>query len=151
MEWTFCGCMVSLWKHPDLICCIPNTRRPGMRHVLWKDNLIKSALHGITSLQWLLARHGAVSPWSIPACPPLLAWGMSGRWACCTHTHTVHTPVSGKGRCSTRRDLRFTMATCAGRRTTMALKPREGYTKSKIGAISGPQNGTCSNKETKRN
>ena len=41
------------------------------------------------------------------ACPPLLAWWMSRRWACCIHTYTVCTPISGKGRCSTRHDLRF--------------------------------------------
>ena len=77
------------------------------------------------------------------ACHLLLAWGMSGRWACCIHAYIVYTPIAGKGRCRHQTwplgSLHLEASKCAGERTTLALKPMGRVSiKSKIGTISGP-------------
>ena len=68
--------------------------------------------------------------------------------------YTVYTPIGGKGRCHTRRDLKdhFTQTRkSAGERSTLDLKPTRKDTQSpKQEQSVAPQNGPWSNKNFKK-
>ena len=67
---------------------------------------------------------------------------------CCIHTYTVYTPIGGKGRCRTRRDLQdhsMQARKSAGKISTLDLKPMRKDTRSpKQEQSVAPQNGPWS-------
>ena len=69
------------------------------------------------------------------------------RLPCRIHAYTVHTPIGGKGRCHTRRDLQdhSMQARSAGKISTLDLKPMRKDTRSpKQEQSMAPQNGPWS-------
>ena len=72
---------------------------------------------------------------------------------CCIHTYTVYTPIGGKGRCHTRRDLQdhsMQVRKSAGKISSLDLKPMRKDTQSpKQEQSVAPQNGPWSRQKIK--
>ena len=95
-------------------------------------------------------------PRSNPGILPLLSSACRERNGppCRLHAYTVFTPIGGKGRCRTRRDLRdhrTQTRKSAGERSTPDLKPvRKGTQSPKQEQSVAPQTGPWSNKNLKK-